>query len=241
MPITATPSTDKSIIEKIRKLLALADSNKNSHEHERNVAMQAAMDLLAKHNLSMAQVNNTTLHIQPEEVTANFKLEPWIRAVLTAACRLYYTDYYMQTSRNWNGRMDRVPVFVGTADNITVTIDMATWLIESIRRESNRVYLDPYERRSFRLGAAHRILDRAIAIMAAEQRNDATTTGTSLMVIRNQFEQANQEHLSTKNLQPFKSRPVYLDLDAFADGQAFGDQVGLNRQMSDGIKRLPQF
>ena len=39
----------ESIIQKIRKLLALAEGNKN--EHEREVAMQFAMELLSKHNL----------------------------------------------------------------------------------------------------------------------------------------------------------------------------------------------
>jgi Protein of unknown function (DUF2786) len=78
---------DKSIVEKIRKLLALADSSKNSHEHEREVAMQAALDLLGKHNLSLTQVNNSLLEIRPEEVRANFKLDPWIRFVLSGVCK----------------------------------------------------------------------------------------------------------------------------------------------------------
>src|SRR5271156_5179307 len=132
MPTAPANTADKLIVEKIRKLLALADSSKNSHEHERSVAMQAAMDLLAKHNLSMAQIDKTTLDIQPEEVKANFRLEPWIRAVISAACRLYYTDWYMNSYRHWDGRVDRQPVFVGTAENIAVTIDMAGWLINSI-------------------------------------------------------------------------------------------------------------
>jgi hypothetical protein len=241
MPITLTQPTEKSIVEKIRKLLALADSTKNSHEHERNVAMQAAMDLLAKHNLNMTQVNNNTLDIRPEEVRVDLKLEPWIRAVLAAACQLYYTDYYMTSNRNWQGRIERNPVFVGTAENIEVTIDMATWLINSIRQESNRIYKSPHERRSFRLGAADRIFDRANEIMTAEKYDTTSTPGNSLMVIRNQFEQANQQHMSTKDLQPFRSRAVYLDLDAFTDGEAFGNQVGLNHQMNGGMKRLPQF
>jgi hypothetical protein len=240
MQITANQSADKSIVEKIRKLLALADSSKNSHEHEREVAMQAAMDLLAKHNLSMTQVENIALDIRPEEIHLNIKLDPWIRDILSAACKLYYTDYYMTGNRNWQGRVERHPVFVGTTENIAVTIDMATWLINSIRLESNRLYKDPYERRSFRVGAADRILRRALEIRASERQN-ATTTGTNLMVLRNQFEQANQKHLSTKHFQTFKPRAVYLDESAFADGESFGDQVGLSRQVDGGMKRIPQF
>jgi hypothetical protein len=241
MTITAIQTTDKSIVEKIRKLLALADRSQNSHEHEREVAMQAAMDLLAKYNLSMTQVENTTLDIQPEEIHLDIKLDPWIRDILSASCKLYYTDYYMTGKRNWQGRVERHPVFVGTAENIAVTIDMATWLINSIRLESNRLYKDPFERRSFRVGAADRILRRALDIRTTERQNAATTTGTNLMVLRNRFEQANQKHLSTKHFQTFKPRAVYLDESAFADGESFGNQVGLSRQVNSGIKRIPQF
>jgi len=241
MSTTATKPPDKSIVDKVRKLLALADSSKNSHEHEREVAMQAAMDLLAKHNLNMTQVNNSSLEIRPEEVRVNLKLDPWIRDVLSAACRLYYTDYYMTGNRNWQGRIERHPVFVGTAENIAVTIDMAAWLINSIRQESNRVYREQFERRSFRVGAADRILRRAFEIRKVERQNSATTTGTDLMVLRNQFEQANQKHMSSKSFQPFKPRTIYLDEGAFTDGVAFGAQVGLNRQVNGGMKRIPQF
>ena len=232
---------DKSIVEKIRKLLALADSAKNSHEHERAVAMQAAMDLLAKHNLSMTEINAKALDIQPDEVAVNLKLDPWVRRVLATACKLYYTKYYMVGTRNWQGRIERNPVFVGTAENIAVTIDMAQWLLNSIRVESNRMYKDPFERRSFRLGAADRIFDRAGEIMAAEKKLDAPTTGTNLAVLRNQLEVANENHMKSKNLKSFKSRPVYLDGNAFKDGEAFGNQVGLSRHKVEEPKRLPRY
>ena len=229
---------DKSIVAKIRKLLALADINKNSHENERSVAMQAALDLLAKHNLSIAEISKTTLDIQPEEIRGTFKMEPWIRGVLAATCKLYYTDYYLSGQRHFDGRIERFPVFIGTAENIAVTIDMATWLIKSIRQESNKLYKEAHERKSFRLGAADRIFDRAGELTRAEKNANATAVGTSLMVIRNQFELANEKHLAKKNLRPFKARPMHLDFDAFSSGEAFGEQVGLDRQMGSGIKRI---
>jgi hypothetical protein len=239
MPAQSTGSaSEKSIVEKVRKLLAFADSDKNSHEHERTVAMQAAMDLLAKHNLSMTEITAQSLDVPPEEVAANFKLEPWVRRILSAACKLYYTRYYMVGKRNQNNRLDRNPVFVGTSENIEVTISVATWLLKSVRMESNRMYQEPFERRSFRLGAADRIYERACEIMLAEQHN-GSTVGTSLMVLRNKFEKANELHMSAKKLKEFKSRTVYLDGNAFADGEAFGDQVGLSKHKSDKTHRLP--
>jgi hypothetical protein len=239
MPAPTGNISEKSIVEKVRKLLALADSNKNSHEHERAVAMQAAMDLLAKHNLSMTEITAQNLEIPPEEVSASFKLEPWVRRILSAVCKLYYTRYYMVGQRNRNNRLDRNPVFVGTAENIAVTISVATWLLNSVRLESNRMYQDAFERRSFRLGAADRIFERACEIMLSE-KNEGATIGTSLMVLRNQFEKSNEMHMSTKNLKEFKPRTVYMDGNAFAEGEAFGAQVGLSKHKSDREHLLPK-
>jgi Protein of unknown function (DUF2786) len=240
MPDPSTGNViEKSIVEKVRKLLALADSDKNSHEHERAVAMQAAMDLLAKHNLSMTEITAQSLDVPPEEVSVNFKLEPWVRRILSAACKLYYTRYYMVGQRNRYNRLDRNPVFVGTAENIAVTISVATWLLKSVRLESNRMYQESFERRSFRLGAADRIFERACEIMLSEKDN-GSTGGTSLMVLRNQFEKANEMHMSAKNLKNFKPRTLYMDGNAFADGEAFGNQVGLSKHKLDKTLRLPK-
>jgi hypothetical protein len=89
--------TNEPVVDKIRKLLALADGNANCNEHERDVAMRFAMDLLAKHNLTVAQVQGASLDIHIEEIEANFRLDPWIRYVLSAACKLYYTQYYISS------------------------------------------------------------------------------------------------------------------------------------------------
>lgn len=244
---------DESVIEKIRKLLALADGNRNQNEHEREVAMQFAMDLLAKHNLSMAHVSETEFiaDINVEEVRGDFKLDPWIRVVLSAACKLYYTDFYISVHRKHyrdyygevRARNERTAVFVGTAENIAVTIDVATWLIGSIRKESNRIYKDEFERRSFRLGAAHRVIERAFEMMELEKRSSAAAagTGTSLMVLRNQLEKANQKHMAKLDLaMGRRTRTTWLDMAAYTDGEAYGDQVRLNQQSANIRGRLAQ-
>ena len=168
-----TTAPAKSIVEKIKKLLALADGNQN--EHEREVAMQFAMDLLSKHNLTISQVENTTSALGISEVEANFRLEPWMRTVLKAACTLYYTEIYISERYTTSWRKVSIPVFVGTEENIAVTMEMATWLLNSIRNESNRIYKDSFERRSFRVGAADKIFDRAIEIVEAEKRASKAT------------------------------------------------------------------
>ena len=150
--------------------------------------------------------------------------------VLDAVCDLYYTDYYTS--------IHKTAIFVGTAENVAVSIDVAAWLIQSIRKESNRLYKDNYQRRSFRTGAAWQILMRAIDLMIDEKRaKKCETPGTSLTVVREQLESANQAYLSRLNLRQTTRRSVYIDKDSFDSGTSYGNGVTLGKQ----AKRLPQF
>jgi hypothetical protein len=222
-------TSESIVVEKIKKLLALAKDNQN--EHERKAAMRFVMDLLSRHNLKLAQIEDFKAGVKTQEVKGEFKLDPWIREVLQAACRLYYTDFYIASQWSpYTGRKENTPIFVGTQENITVTMTMATWLLESIRKQSNRAYKDEFERRSFRLGASQKVHERAIEMVKAEKTPAAPSTGTALMVVRNELERANQEHLSRLKLKQFKSRGIYLDRNAFASGEAYGERVKLERQ-----------
>jgi hypothetical protein len=206
--------------------------------------MQFAMDLLAMHNLSMAHVRGLSLEIESkvEEVQGNFRLEPWIRTVLAASCKLYYTDFYINVEWNsWRNRNDRTPIFVGTAENIAVTVDMANWLIKSVRRESNWMYSEEFERRSFRLGAADRIMERVIVMTEAERRQGlgGNSCANSLMVLRNQLERANREHLAKLDLRQGRARSSSLNITAYMDGSEYGDEIRLGRHDASVRGRLP--
>lgn len=221
-------SENQSVIEKIRKLLALSEGNTN--EHEREVAMQFAMEMLEKHNLSIAEIGTATLDRAVCSVESSIKLEKWIATILKAVCCLYFTDFY-RTERN-------TPVFVGTAGNIAVSLDVAEWLVNSIRKESNRLYKDPYQRRSFRAGAAGKILMRAFELYFDERRSSSIKTpGTTLAVVRGQLEEANEEFLSGLDLRLTRTRTSYVDGESFDHGSSFADGIALTKQ----AKRLPQY
>ncbi|MBX9720566.1 MAG: DUF2786 domain-containing protein [Candidatus Obscuribacterales bacterium] len=221
--------TESTIANKIRKLLTLADGNQN--EHERDAAMKLAMELLSKHNLDLDTIGDESRDIDVHEIEVFLKLEPWIRAVLHAACKLYYTRYFMRpVYRGYYGdRKEWHPTFVGTRENITVTLDVASWLLNSIRNESNWLFSEPYERRSFRLGAAHKLYQRACILIEEESANSAHSSKNSLMLVRNNLEKANADHVAKMGLKQFNSRGSYYDGNAYGMGESFGNSVNLGR------------
>jgi hypothetical protein len=219
----------RTISEKIRKLLILADGNQN--EHERDAAMKLAMELLAKHNLDLTSITDHSGDIDVAEAPVFLKLDPWIRCVLRAVCKLYYTEFFMRPVYRgyYSDRKEWHPTFVGTAENINVTIEVAAWLINSIRIESNWLFTEQYERRSFRLGAANRLYERACQLIAEEKNNCNGSASNSLMVLRNDLEKVNRKHMERKNLGTFQSRGSYYDGDAYGMGESYGNTVSLVR------------
>lgn len=217
---------DESTVEKIRKLLALAEDNQN--ENEREVAMKFALDLLSRHNLSVSQVKEKSSKFDVVEREAEFNLEPWVRLVLNASCCLYYTNHYIRTEFDLYGRRKRKPVFVGTKENIEVTLDVASWLLDSIRKESNRKYKDRFYKRSFRLGAGDKVFERALAMVEEESFSEGPgSTGSELMVIRMKLEKAVDDYLSTLDLRFTKGRQSYSDYDAYLEGESYAEGINL--------------
>lgn len=232
-----TTDQGTAVIERIRKLLALADGNQN--EHERARAMETAMELLSRHNLTMSQITPAEAAACVEAVKAGFSLEPWARSVLLSAGKLYYTASYIKDDwepTTW--RKVSYPVFVGTAENIAVTMEMAAWLLASIRKESNRMYKSSPDRRSFRWGAANAVAERVEAMMSAEKRaaeeTESTGVANSLMVMRNKLERANDDYLGTLNLKYSKPRTTYVIPDAYASGEEFGEEIHLQKRTPAG-------
>ena len=229
---------DESTVQKIRKLLALAQNNKNANE--RDVAMQFAMDMLAKHNLSVAEImeagEGDTRGVDVGEYESDIRMERWTKDICSAVCKLYYCDYYTTEALSVNFAFRTVPVFIGTKENIAVAVEVANYLIKSVRKESNAAFYEPMLRRSFRQGAARRIYERAAEMIAAEKRQ-GESTGTSLVVVRNNLETANQSYLSTLKLTYTSPRISYIDGDAYTQGQEFGDSVGLDKGRSGSLTR----
>lgn len=197
----------ESAVEKVKKVLALAEANQN--EYERSVAMQFAMDFLAKNNLSVVDKEFEPIVIV--EATGDFRLEPWVRVILSSACALYYTDFYTTKRYDlWRDTSKDVPLVVGTRDNVEVTIEMTKWLLNSIRTESNHQYKEVPLRRSFRLGASDRLFERALEMLQAESTVSSAVPGSVREVIRSQLQQANRDYLANLDLQPLKPRVVSI-------------------------------
>lgn len=158
-------TTDKdSIIERIRKLLALAANNTNPHEAE--LAAQRANELMLKHSIERERVNTAVdpLSGYVREIETTGKFAAWERTLLVNIalanlCRVVKV-----------GRDDFA--VIGHKENVQVSLEMFRWLRTELHRLAKEKYreadessdfgeMDPHQfHTSFKHGANNAINER---------------------------------------------------------------------------------
>ena len=230
-------------ISKIQKLLGLAGNNPN--EHERLRAMEAAYEMLAKHNLEMADVTGVDANLGPDARVINQSIrELWARDIWQDIGRLSFCRVL------WGGGGVKpwVPVIIGTFENSKATVEISNWLVKTIKSEARRVYKDDAARqRSFCTGASCAVAYKVEGILEAERRKaeqerifrvitGKVEPGTSIVKVRHDLQAENlavQKRLSEKmpvedNAKRAKVAPV--DQQAVLAGMHYGKTLEVNRQ-----------
>lgn len=214
---------NSKILERIKKLLALAGNNPN--EQEAAAAMEKVQAMLAEHNLSMSDV---ATHDKAEDgFTIDSTMEtdsrPWRRNLAATIGKMYFCTYFFSYRKRYTKarkcgyiRYD-VHNFVGARHNVAVVHLMFAYLNETIDRLardgasqlSNIKIRTPYIN-SFRHACANRLCHRIQDRIAAASRGEVKKSdGSSLPALASLYD-------STQ-----------LQLQSFLKEQ-MGDAVGAN-------------
>lgn len=247
---------DEKVIDKIRKLLALSGNNPN--EHEREQAMQRALEMLAKHNLTMSDVGPIGRD-KPQLHLTDIHSDRWRMILCSAVAELYYCRVLLR-----NGRI----LFLGTPQNAAAAQEISSWLISIISAEVRKqVTPDETRRRaeqqklaraadtrtgdywefwrllqgapdtkqlrtSFKLGAAMRIQSRVVEMRKHEKETNGESSYNTLVLMRNQLEQDLADVLQSMKLRNSRARHTSVDSSAYDMGEKYADTIGLERQIS---------
>lgn len=234
---------EDKIINRIKKMLALAN-DAGATEGERDNAMRMAYNLLAKHNLTMATVEGHTNEEKREQNASQFYGRPWALTVAQAVAKLFFCEYFYMRSGTRNHVYH---YFVGKESNSVTALEMAKYLVDSIKKEANRRMREAGEggaayRRSFASGAANKVWQR-VNELKAEATQPTAGTGTSLVLasLYDTEREANRKFLAESGVQLRTSKgrgKSSVDLDAYHNGQRFGGTLSLSRQVSGETKIL---
>lgn len=226
---------NEDLMNKIKKCLELA--RRGGTEGEMQAAMGKVQALLAKHNLSISDVEKFGA---PEETIQEGiqvrGVEVWHRTVYNAVSQLYFCGYFyaswddMKTGRK---RRFTSHFIIGKPSNIAVVKNMAEYIIKLGDKlaEGHNKY-DMRVRNAFRKGFASRILNRVhIEIEKAKQGKVMDEeTGTALIVHPLYVQAKNEVDSFIKNQGTkltTKTTKVYHK-DGYAAGWEKGGSVSLS-------------
>jgi len=220
---------DSNLLAKISKLLALANS---PNEHEAALAAEKAAELLARHNLSVADLGED----KDKDITKNIvdktgRYVTWKMWILAGIARANGCQA-MRSTKTGEMRL------VGTETNITVSQSVYEYLIAVVNKlvkqhkGKGRAFIN-----AFRVGCATRLRQRL-----EERRKNMETKGIlgdgnddnskSAIVVRSMFEKHNlaiQAYLKQEGVKckTQKSTVVNSDL-GFSFGYIAGEKISLN-------------
>lgn len=240
-------AVNDKVINRLKKMLALAN-NAGATEGERDAALQQSYSLLAKYNLTMAQVedHNATPEEQRLAEKATFPVYPWARQIAGQVADLFFCRYYFM--RLGVGKQ-ATHVFIGKESNAATAQYMAEYVVRSVMREAAKLYgsaIAP-DARNFAVGVVSKLYDRIKQIKANfNKQEEPTTTGTALVLasLYKQEAEANTAWIANIGLK-LRTRVSHqkgiTDGAAFAAGVEFGAKVSLAPQIAatrDNTRKL---
>jgi hypothetical protein len=213
------------IIDKIKKLLALANSN---NEFEAALAAAHAQRLLSEHNLGMADIDASHKPDKADkiEMEAPKSLPKWVRHLSFGVCSAFDCQAIHHPA---NGMLS----FIGVGADAQVAAYTFTYLDRTIRKLcgiymkrhlSNTVTGRNRElmRQSYCLGAVSTINARL-----GEQKACTPVTAGALVPIKKALIRQTMNEIGS--IRTIRSRSSYVHSDAYMTGQNDGKQVGIHQ------------
>lgn len=212
------------IIEKIKKLLALANS---SNEHEAALAAGHAQRLLSEHNLAMADIEASHRPDKADKVETSVSksLPKWMRHLSAGVSTAFDCQAVHHPA---TGKM----TFIGVGADVQIAAYTFTYLDRTVRKLCGD-YMKRHARstianrdrelmrQSYYLGAVSTITDR----LRVQKIQTPVTSGALVPVKEGLIRQAMNE---IGTIRTMHSRRSYINSDAFSRGQSDGGQVGIH-------------
>lgn len=253
MPQPTPAHPHAAILEKVAKLLAMADTSRNPNEEEAAAAMRMATRLLDKHNLEMADALAHQQASNPDSAPAPIAEHSYpyphnpehafIGVLAHGVAPLYFAKTYRTRSAD---AKTAYACFVGRPHNTQVAVSMVEYLIRTIERmaadaltkaifaRNQQAIGQPHLwLRSYREGATSNLYHRAQQLVAERNAptpapNPTTQPTTTLPALIAQELAAIDEHLAQLNLRkgrPSRRKTLY---GAYATGSSDAANVNLH-------------
>jgi hypothetical protein len=135
--------TNQTIIERIAKLLALADDTRGGSKAERELAMQRAQELMLKHNIEQSEIHGKSAEgdIGDKGERIEGSMSEWkVALILQVGNQCFVDGYYIP-----RGKFAWDVVTVGRADNLAFVKTLCDHLIPWLEQEAKVAFKEAKE------------------------------------------------------------------------------------------------
>ena len=229
------------MIEKIRKLRALADPKRGATEAEAAAATARMFALMAKHNLELSELDDKAASSEREVGQDHTKATTYSGDLflVQSISRLNFCEYLRGAGRN------RTHIIIGTKSNVVATREMIDYLVSTIGKlahegsKSQPEDKRPSWRHAFRHGCADRLRERIEELREQARKGKARQAegSSNLPALANLYDvaaKANADFMA-KAFPKLKTSKVNAKLTSatgYAAGKAAAESVGLHKQVS---------
>ncbi len=239
-----TPVATESIIDRIRKLLAMTPEN-GASESEAVNALRLANILMTRHGLDHDDIGPDYKEPEPKiKNMANKQVKAYEEIIARAAATLYLCKCIRHVDRNKRYKYPKIMgyTFVGLEEHIDAAEMTMLWLLNQLDyfyKISIPTYVkqDPkaaaHYRFSFKEGCANRILERVRDMMEAPSKDLVEQTGSSALVIQDYWDKLRQdnERIAVQVYPNLTNGRIPMGGIGYHAGQAAGDKVQLRREV----------
>jgi Protein of unknown function (DUF2786) len=236
-----TPVDMESIANKIKKLLALSQS---PNEAEAIAASKKAQELLTRHNLSMADLADSSQEdVEEYELSSQLKGDRWRESLIDGVADANFCEFLTRTTRGKGSTY----ILIGRPSNCKVAALQYEYLCKTVERLANEAINETGEkgfRNAFRVGCARRIQVRLReAIKEQCSQGVVSNDGNiSAIVMRSLFEQRQAEikqYISSElgRVRYVNKSTSISSSSGYAAGDRAGQSVSLNKQVSCSSQR----
>jgi hypothetical protein len=234
------------LIERIKKLLAMAE-HAGTNENEAANAAEKAMALLAAHNLTMDEIRR---HAKSSDYGWHGQLETgsylWMNILMGGCAKMYFCGHLV-TVRKVPGTKSstrEVHLFIGEKHNVVVAQLMSTYLVATIKRLAAkgskgipRNELGKYKQ-TFYLAAALRLNRRMRERAEEAMAKGVNVDGCNLPALRPLYVEATErfEEWCTSHGIKLQGKEIdlqrrYIHPEGARDGQQAGQDISLEPQV----------
>lgn len=233
----------EKVLDRVKKMIALGNCE-GATEAERETALRMAYKILAKHNLSMADLPAESGEAR-EKIEITISADKWARNVCQSVAKLFFCHYFFQRT-NTSGKDTHF--FVGLQSNAVTALNMSDFLIKAIKREASKLYSSPTSPRgrSFCIGTMISIHKR-VEVMVSDKGGleNAAGPGTAVAIVglHKSEQELNKKFLEDEGTSlkvATRRADNSLRYGAFMDGKDFGGKVSLNRQVGHSVSNHKQ-